>query len=306
MADASTGIHVVNLTLRNFTPLGGSQAEALLLMGGKNIVSHVNAYSYQDTVQFNDAVYIADSLIEGDTDFLWGRGPALFERTTVRELSNSPFMWVRSTAASHGFVFVDCRFETPGSTGEGPVLARNTAAYPDSEVVLIDASLGRISPAAWLLPEDTGRVRYWESGSTSLETGRPADVSARHPASRQLDRSRDAAIVAQYRDPAFVLGGWTPEMAPIVLGSSQQSSVAAGETLSLAVTVAAIPVPTYEWRRDGKALADDGRVIGARTRELRIVHSSPADAGRYTVRVSNRAGSTDGQATDVAVRPPRD
>ena len=58
MADASTGIHVVNLTLRNFTPLGGSQAEALLLMGGKNIVSHVNAYSHQDTVQFNDAIYV--------------------------------------------------------------------------------------------------------------------------------------------------------------------------------------------------------------------------------------------------------
>ena len=302
MADASTGIHVVNLTLRNFTPLGGSQAEALLLMGGKNIVSHVNAYSHQDTVQFNDAIYVADSLIEGDTDFLWGRGPALFERTTVRELSNGPFMWVRSTAASHGFVFIDCRFETPGSTGEGPVLARNTAAYPDSEIVLIDAALGRINPAAWLLPEDAGRVRYRESGSTSLETGRPADVSARHPASQQLDRTRDAAIVAQYRDPTFVLGGWTPEMAPIVLGSSQQSSVAAGETLSLAVTVAAIPVPTYEWRRDGKALADDGRVVGARTRELKIARASPADAGHYTVRVSNRAGSTDSQGIDVTVR----
>ena len=181
-------------------------------------------------MQFNDSVYIADTVIEGDTDFLWGRGPAFFERATVRELSNSPFMWVRSTSASHGFVFVDCRFETPGSTGEGPVLARNTAAYPDSEIVLIDAALGRINPAAWLLPEDPGRVRYWEGGSTSLETGRPADVSARHPASRQLDRQRDASAIAQYRDPAFVLAGWTPEMEPIVLGSSGPSSVTAGST----------------------------------------------------------------------------
>ena len=95
-------------------------------------------------------------------------------------------------------------------------------------------------------------------------------------------------------------------MAPIVLGSSQQSSVAAGETLSLAVTVAAIPVPTYEWRRDGKALADDGRVVGARTRELKIARASPADAGHYTVQVSNRAGSTDSQGIDVTVRSPRD
>ena len=73
-ADHSTGIHIVNLTLRNFTPQGGSQAEALLLSGGRNIVTNVSAYSYQDTVQFNDTVYIADSSIEGETDFLWGRG----------------------------------------------------------------------------------------------------------------------------------------------------------------------------------------------------------------------------------------
>jgi pectinesterase len=211
MADASTGIHIVNLTLRNFTPQGGSQAEALILVGGRNIVSHVNAFSYQDTVQFNDSVYVADSLIEGETDFLWGRGPAFFERTTLREVSNSPFMWVRSTSSSHGFVFAGCRFETTGSTGAGPFLARNTAQYPNSEIVLIDSILGRVNPAAWSLPENPGAMRYWESGSIDLETGLPADISRRHAASRQLDRERDAAVISQYQDPAFVLGGWKPK-----------------------------------------------------------------------------------------------
>jgi pectinesterase len=303
MADGSTGIHLVNLTLRNFTPFGGSQAEALLLMGGRNIVSHVNAYSHQDTVQFNDPVYIADSLIEGDTDFLWGRGPAFFERTTVRELSNSPFMWVRSTSASHGFVFVDCRFETPGSTEAGPVLARNTAAYPDSEIVLIDSAIGRIHPEAWQLPDDPGRVRYWESGSISLDTGRPADVSARHRASRQLDRTRDAEIIAQYRDPAFVLGGWTPEMAPIVLSApDHHTAVSSGTTISLAVTVAAIPQPTYQWLRGTTVIADDGRVTGARTRALSITRAVRGDAGQYSVTVSNRAGQAVSSAVQVRVR----
>lgn len=215
MADRSSGIHIVNLTLRNFTPQGGSQAEALLLSGGRNIVSHVNAYSFQDTVQFNDSVYIADSLIEGETDFLWGRGPAFFLRSTLREVSNSPYMWVRSTAASHGFVYVSCRFETTGSTGNGPFLARNTAQYPDSEIVLIDAVLGRINPAAWSLPDNSGRMRYWESGSIDLATNQPADVSRRQAASKQLDPVRDAETIAQYRDPVFVLGGWKPELEPI-------------------------------------------------------------------------------------------
>jgi pectin methylesterase-like acyl-CoA thioesterase len=215
MADASTGIHLVNLTLRNFTPQGGSQAEALILAGGRNIVSRVSAYSFQDTVQFNDSVYVVDSLIEGETDFLWGRGPAFFQHTTLREISNSPYMWVRSTSSSHGFVFLDCRFETLGNTGVGPFLARNTAQYPNSEIVLIDSLLGRINPAAWSLPADHGSVKYWESGSKDIDSGRPSDVSLRNAASRQLDKERDAATIAQFRDPAFVLGGWVPAVDPV-------------------------------------------------------------------------------------------
>jgi len=301
MADASSGIHIVNLTLRNFTPQGGSQAEALLLMGGQNIVSHVNAYSFQDTVQFNDSVYIADSLIEGETDFLWGRGPAFFERTTLRELSNSPYMWVRSTSASHGFVFADCRFETPGSNGNGPFLARNTAQYPNSEIVLIDSLLGRIHPAAWSLPENPGQIHYWESGSRDLATGMPADTRSRHAASRQLDPNRDAALIAQYRDPAFVLGGWRPAMAPIILRSPKATAAKTGSTVMLSIEVAGIPNATIEWRRDGKAIGDDVRVTGVRTPTLTISSLRRSDAGRYTAVVSNNSGRVESAAASVSL-----
>jgi len=302
MADASMGIHLVNLTLRNFTPQGGSQAEALLLAGGRNIVSHVSAISFQDTVQFNDSVYVTDSLIVGETDFLWGRGPAFFEHTTLRETSNSPYMWVRSTSASHGFVFVGSRFETAGSTGNGPFLARNTAQYPDSEIVLIDSMLGRINPSAWSLLEKPGSVRYWETGSIDLETGRPADVSRRHPASRQLDRELDAAVIAEYRDPAFVLGGWKPEMAPIITASPKATTALAGSTVTLSATVAAIPAAAMEWRRDGKALADDGRVTGTRPSTLTISRFSRADAGRYSASVTNSVGRSESTIATVTLR----
>jgi len=302
MADASTGIHLVNLTLRNFTPQGGSQAEALLLMGGRNIVSHVSAFSYQDTVQFNDSVYVADSLIEGETDFLWGRGPAFFEWTTLRELSNSPYMWVRSTSASHGFVFVASRFETTGSTGTGPFLARNTAQYPNSEIVVIDSMLGRINPAAWSLPENPGQIRYWESGSIDLETGRPADIGRRHPASRQLDRDRDAAVLSRYRDPAFVFGGWTPEMAPIFIDSPKASAETTGGTVALTAKIAAIPAAAIEWRHDGKVVVDDGRVTGARTSTLTISRFSRTDAGRYSAVASNSAGRAESAAATLTLR----
>ena len=119
-------------------------------------------------------------------------------------------MWVRSTSASHGFVFVGCRFEAPAGVAPGPLLARNTAAYPNSEVVLIDSLLGPINPVAWSLAGDTSQQRYWDVHSRSLDTGAPVDDSQRFPGSRQLSMERDAEVIRNYRTPAFVLGGWTP------------------------------------------------------------------------------------------------
>jgi pectin methylesterase-like acyl-CoA thioesterase len=208
MADRSTGIEIANLTIENFTPAGGGQAEALLLSGGRNRVSGVTLLGHQDTAQFNDSVYVENSVIIGDTDFLWGRGPAYFRNTTLREMAGGPFMWVRSTAASHGFVFDRCVFET-GLASALPYLARNTAGYPDSEVVAIDSRIGAINPIAWMLPADTARMRYWEFGSRGLD-GSPVDVTQRHSTSRQLALPGDRETIANYRDPAFVLGGWKP------------------------------------------------------------------------------------------------
>ena len=180
------------------------------MSGGRNLVRRSTLMSHQDTVQFNDSVYVEDSLITGDTDFLWGRGPAFFRNSIVRELSTGPFMWVRSTSASHGFVFDRCRFETtPGAPA--PLLARNTANYPDSEVVLLDSVLGDINPVGWQLPAGAdSRRHYLEFGSTRISDGMPADTSQRHGASRQLTAGDDAETIARFRNPAYVLDGWNP------------------------------------------------------------------------------------------------
>ncbi len=211
MADHSSGIHLFNFTIKNLMVNGG-QCEALLLMGGKNIVSHVSLYGHTDTLQFNDSVYITDSYIEGGGDFIWGRGPAFFNNCEIKELGASAMMWVRSTAASHGFVFLNCKME---ATGGRAIIARNTAQYPNSEVVLLNCALGEYSPAGFTLAGDTTNQHYWEFNSTNLSDGKPADVSRRHPGSKQLDQIKDAETIANYRNPTYVLGGWTPILEPM-------------------------------------------------------------------------------------------
>jgi pectinesterase len=215
MFDQAEDVHLVNLTIRN-TARG--QAEGLLLTGQRNIVSHVSIYGSGDALQVNGSVYVADSLVVGDGDTILGRGPAFFRDCELR--SRGPFTWTRNTAANHGTVLVNCRLTATG--GEPTVLARAPAnggrTYPNAEVVLLSCTLDGISAAGWgEIGGDPSQVHYWEYDSRDARDGSPADVSARAPASKQLKTDEDAETIANYHNPAWVLGGWTPAMEPIVV-----------------------------------------------------------------------------------------
>ena len=211
MGDNSTGIHLVNLTIKT-TARG--QAEGLLLMGDKNILSHVTVAGSGDALQLNGPVYITDSLIVGDGDTILGRGPAFFNRTEIQ--SNGVFMWIRNTAANHGNVFLNCTFKKRGAgvteLARAPV--NNGRAYPYAEAVLINAKLDGVSPMGWgAMGGDTSNMHYWEYNSTNLSDGMPVDVSQRKPESKQLTMEKDAETIANYSNPAYVLG-WSPETVP--------------------------------------------------------------------------------------------
>lgn len=276
MGDNSTGIHLVNLTIKT-TARG--QAEGLLLMGDKNILSHVTVVGSGDALQVNGPVYITDSLIVGDGDSILGRGPAFFNRCEME--SNGVFMWIRNTAANHGNVFLNCSFKKRGAgvteLARAPI--NNGRGYPNAEAVLIHAKLEGISPAGWgAMGTDTSNMHFWEYNSTNLSDGKPVDVSQRNPGSKQLTKEKDAATIANYSNPEYVLG-WAPAMAPIILAAPE----AVMETLR--VNVAAIPDPTYQWMENGVPIR------GATEATLTRTNIKPADVSRYTVRVTNASGS---------------
>ena len=209
-ADNSTDIHITNLTIKN-TSYG--QAEGLLINGKRVIVSHANIIGSGDALQSNGSAYYTDCHIIGDGDTILGRGPAFFKDCEIN--SYGPYMWIRNTSANHGNVFVDCVFKTRGE--ENTVIARSPTNgiknYPYTEAVLIDCKMSGIGPAGWgKIGGDVTNIRYWEYNSRRLSDEKPVDISRRHPASRQLTMEKDAEIISNYRNPAYVLGGWTPEV----------------------------------------------------------------------------------------------
>jgi pectin methylesterase-like acyl-CoA thioesterase len=204
-----------SITLRNATPRGGSQAEAIRGNGQRCIFDRVTLSSFQDTLLWNGSLFVTDSLIEGDVDFMWGGGACFFQRCELKALNAGFYAQVRNGQNQKGNVYVDCRLTSaPGVTNS--FLARidpragvaNT--WPFSQVVFLNCAIGpHITAAGWQL--DGGAtiapdLQFWEYKSTDLN-GAPLNVAARQAASRQLDD----ATAAQYRNPQFVLG-FSPQL----------------------------------------------------------------------------------------------
>ncbi len=219
----STGIELTNFTVNNYF---FGQAEALLIYGSKNIIDHMTIKGSGDALNLRGSVYISESTITGDGDTILGVGPAFFRHCEIRSVG--PFMWIRNTDENHGNVFIDCTFTAISrSVPSGPatVALRNLAlpvlarlpnnhglSYPYAEAVLINCRLVGIPPVGWgPIDGDTSHLHLWEFHSTDLD-GQPINTTQRHVASKQLTQPQDADVIAKYGDPAFVLGGWTPQL----------------------------------------------------------------------------------------------
>lgn len=94
--------------------------------------------------------------------------------------------------------------------------------------------------------------------------------------------------------------------APAIGAHPASQTVAAGATVTLSVSASGNPAPTYQWRRNGVAFGNgatsSGAIVsGASTSTVTITGVGPADAGSYTVLVSNTAGSATSNAATLTV-----
>ncbi|QYM77803.1 immunoglobulin domain-containing protein [Horticoccus luteus] len=320
----STGMVITNLTIKNFTPKTGSQAEALYLSGSATalqaVITHVNLSSYQDTLLINGQAYISDSYIEGDTDFMWGNGPVYFTNCELKALSiQSYYTQIRNPATNHGFVYVDCKFSSADADSQNPAnpvsgcyLGRlDQNANPHTEVVLINSTEGdHILPVAWNLNGQTvsgaAATNCVEFNPRKISDNSPVDVSQRAAWSYQWTSPANDAQVANYNDPVWVLNtslagdvmsAWTPALAPLVLSAPVSVTTQAGGGATFGVTVAALPAATYQWNKDGSP------IDGATAATLSIGSPTSADGGSYTVTATNSHGSVTSAAAVLTVMP---
>jgi hypothetical protein len=192
-------------------------------------------------------------------------------------------------------VIVDSKFEGAADVSAA-YLGNGTGV---SETVLIDCMIGPVlRPEGW----NSRGANDAEFGTKNLGDGKPYDMSKWPAFVKHFDKEKDAATIANYRDPAWVLGGWVPAVAPMVLAQPAGASVAAGQELKLTAAVAAVPAGKYQWQRNGAEVKDGNGVTGASTDTLVVEKVKASDAGSYTVMVSNSAGTAKSEAAVVAVK----
>jgi pectin methylesterase-like acyl-CoA thioesterase len=237
-ATACDGLVVSNLTIRNTTPRGGLQAETIILNGdlhSKAIIANVDLYSFQDTLQINGQAYVSNCYIEGDVDFMWGRGPCFFENCHCLATRRKAFYaQVRNTAVNHGFVYHHCIFDGTEGVGGAYLNRVAPAVYPCSEMVLLECELGKaVAPAGWQLdaakgaatvPATAPDLHFWEYNSHDT-TGNPVDTTRRLSVSRQLKLPGDAELITNYSRPSFVLGdNWEAQSDPNLVRQLQSDA----------------------------------------------------------------------------------
>jgi pectinesterase len=172
-AASATGFEARNLTFANdyvedTYPRGNQSAVALSAAGDRQIYQNVRVLGNQDSLLANTpsaAVvarqYFRDSYVEGDTDFVFGRGTAVFDRVEVRYLSaRKPdgAILAPSTAAAnrYGFLFRHSRFtvDSPAVVGTvrlgrawdesvGTLAGYVDGVSPNGQALIRDSWLGR-------------------------------------------------------------------------------------------------------------------------------------------------------------------
>jgi hypothetical protein len=81
------------------------------------------------------------------------------------------------------------------------------------------------------------------------------------------------------------LYGWQPQLSPNIISQPSGVSVSAGQPASFNVTATGIPEPSYQWLKNGSLIS------GANSQSFTLPSAVHANAGNYSVVVSNGSGS---------------
>ncbi len=232
----SNDVTVRDLTIENSyveQGLSSEQAVALHTSGDRLVFENVRLLGNQDTLLANSSnanlvarSYFGDSYIEGDVDFIFGRGTAVFDRSHLHALSrgsssNNGYITAASTADQnpYGFLITDS-VVTSNAPANSFHLGRPWRGWADGAVVVDGItynSRGQVTIRDTELPDAVRTAQPWVDMAPNLWTdGRFFEYRNTGPGAVVPDPTTrpqlSDAQAAEYTPQAYLAGsdGWNP------------------------------------------------------------------------------------------------
>jgi pectinesterase len=200
------------------------QAVALFLTGDRAVLRNVRCLGNQDTLLVDSPsrgvqsrFFFTGCYVEGDVDFIFGRGTAVFASCEIRSLdrgsgSNNGYVSAGSLniQIKHGYLFTGCRFVSDAAAG---TVHLGRPWHPSGDVDAIAQVLVRDS---WLGAHISG-APWTDMSGFSWQEARFHELNNNGPGSR-ITPTRpqlDPALAGEYTVDAYLRGadGWAPQLA---------------------------------------------------------------------------------------------
>jgi pectinesterase len=201
-----------NLTFENSAGQNAGQALAVYARGDRSVFNNCRFLGWQDTLRSESGRhYFYNSYIEGSVDFIYGKGTAYFENSTLHAKKNGYLtaQGRESAAETNGYVFKNSTITGEPTVANGSVfLGRPWQAY--SRAVFLDTKMSSIINAAgWQTWSGNNHLTSFFAEYNSMDlNGDPLDVSQRVSWSHQLT----AEQAAPFSKENWLGGsdGWNP------------------------------------------------------------------------------------------------
>ena len=198
-------IIIENLTIRNTAgPVG--QAVALHVQGDRFVCRNCLLVGHQDTLYAateESRQYYVNCIIEGTTDFIFGKATVVFQSCTIKSLSDS-YITAAATPAyqPYGFVFFDCNLIANQSATK---VFLGRPWRPHAKTVFIRTTMGsHIVPAGW------DNWRNADNEKTVLFAEYESTGPGSHPSKRVSWSKQLTAREARHYSLATIFLGKTP------------------------------------------------------------------------------------------------
>jgi len=142
------------------------------------------------------------------------------------------------------------------------------------------------------------RLNLTNAGGFGAGTYTLIDFTGATPSSFDLSDFTFGTTITGYTYSLALVGSTlqltaTPVTPPVITSQPASTAVAVGGSAAFSVIATGNPAPTYQWRRNGSALA------GASSADLVIPSVAVGNLGSYTVVATNSAGSITSQAATL-------